>query len=880
MKKSVTFRRGIEITVVVFLLVVAAVVPAAADETSQQELITLRCWGVPIAAMGVESLAKLKILDAFQKKFPYIRPVSDKGLEIPVSTGIGTMDIVPLMQIAGDIPADVMYVNFRMSETYIRNKFLYPLDKYIEGMLGLNIKNGPYLSNDEYLKELKKSPRYDVEMKLRVPEQCWRVIRRVCPYGEDCPYCREWGIKPARKHYHVWAFPQGPLIIVLFYRKDLFREAGLPDRPPETMEELLEWAKKLTNPPEQRYGLQLSRTSLGFSTVSFLYSMGGLLVDQNEEGQWRCVFDSPAAVDAYYYVARLFHEPFTGPNGKTFYSVAGGEVRGGFIKNAMAFWPIDQRFFDQYDPAIWGFGPVPKGSPIPGYPEGKRGSSFNSRMTGIFAGLENNKKKRDAAWKYIQFYDGPEARIIRAKTYVEHGLAKYVQAKQLIAAGYPEYVQQIPKGWTDAYEKTLKDGVPEPYGKNCQMVFQYLSRSVDQIITDKRVKKAVIAGDEERAKKLIAKILKDGVTRSNEKMLDIYTPDQLKKRTTVASIVAVAIFVIFVLVFRKVFKAFDAAQIKDPNAPKGKWQFGRFKWAYIILIPAVGSILLWRYYPLAKGTVMAFQNYNVRGFSEWTGMKNFANVLYNAEFWHSMWVSLKYAILFGLFGFTAPIALAFLLTEVPRGKVLYRTIYYMPAVLTGLLVMYLWRGFYGQFGMINHVINIFVNLLNHIPGVALEEIHQNWLQNPRMAIFCILLPVIWVSMGPGCLIYLAALKTVPEEIYEAADIDGAGIMQKVIHVAIPNIKGLIMINFIGVMVATVKGGGQFALAMTGGGPHTPYGQTEFIGLHIYWQAFGYLNFGAATAMAWILGSMLVGFTVVQLQRLSRMEFRTAGGVGK
>ncbi|KKK53110.1 hypothetical protein LCGC14_3098060, partial [marine sediment metagenome] len=138
----------------------------------------------------------------------------------------------------------------------------------------------------------------------------------------------------------------------------------------------------------------------------------------------------------------------------------------------------------------------------------------------------------------------------------------------------------------------------------------------------------------------------------------------------------------------------------------------------------------------------------------------------------------------------------------------------------------------------------------------------------------------WVSMGPGCLIYLAALKTVPEEIYEAADIDGAGILQKVFHVAVPNIKGLIMINFIGVMVATVKGGGQFALAMTGGGPYTPYGQTEFIGLYIYWQAFGYLNFGMATAMAWILGSMLVGFTVVQLQRLSRMEFRTAGGIGK
>ena len=138
--------------------------------------------------------------------------------------------------------------------------------------------------------------------------------------------------------------------------------------------------------------------------------------------------------------------------------------------------------------------------------------------------------------------------------------------------------------------------------------------------------------------------------------------------------------------------------------------------------------------------------------------------------------------------------------------------------------------------------------------------------------------MIWVGFGPGCLIYLAALRTIPEELYEAADIDGAGVLGKTFHVAVPGIRALIMINFIGVMVAQIKGGSQFVLAMTGGGPYTPYGATEMVGLHIYWQAFGYLRFGHATAMAWVLGSMLVGFTVIQLQRISRVEFRTAGGV--
>ena len=145
-----------------------------------------------------------------------------------------------------------------------------------------------------------------------------------------------------------------------------------------------------------------------------------------------------------------------------------------------------------------------------------------------------------------------------------------------------------------------------------------------------------------------------------------------------------------------------------------------------------------------------------------------------------------------------------------------------------------------------------------------------------MALFFCLLPVVWAGMGPGCLIYLAALKTVPEEIYEAADIDGAGIFHKVKHIAFPGIKGLVMINFVGVMIGTIKGGSEMVLAMTGGGPYTPYGQTEVIGLHIFWQAYGFLRFGAATAMAWVLGSLLIGFTVIQLTRLSRMEFKRAG----
>ena len=210
----------------------------------------------------------------------------------------------------------------------------------------------------------------------------------------------------------------------------------------------------------------------------------------------------------------------------------------------------------------------------------------------------------------------------------------------------------------------------------------------------------------------------------------------------------------------------------DPS--RRGWQFSRYKWAYLILLPAVGTIALWAYYPLARGSIMAFQDYNVRGFTQWIGMENIANVLFDDEFWYAMWVSLKYAGLFVVFGFAAPIALAFLLTEVPRGRLLFRSLYYLPAVLSGVVVIFLWKGFYGSQGMINQVLNVFVGLFNHLPHVHLAEVHTSWLESPQFALFFCLLPIIWAGLGPGCLIYLAALKTVPDDLYEAADIDGAG----------------------------------------------------------------------------------------------------------
>jgi multiple sugar transport system permease protein len=131
--------------------------------------------------------------------------------------------------------------------------------------------------------------------------------------------------------------------------------------------------------------------------------------------------------------------------------------------------------------------------------------------------------------------------------------------------------------------------------------------------------------------------------------------------------------------------------------------------------------------------------------------------------------------------------------------------------------------------------------------------------------------MIWAGMGPGCLIYLAALKGIPDDYYEAADIDGASFIDKVLFVVFPTLKALIIINFVGVFIQSWYGATGNILAMTGGAA-----DTEVVGLHIWYKAFTFLKFGPATAAAWMLGFMLIGFTVHQLRILSRVEFKAAG----
>jgi multiple sugar transport system permease protein len=146
-----------------------------------------------------------------------------------------------------------------------------------------------------------------------------------------------------------------------------------------------------------------------------------------------------------------------------------------------------------------------------------------------------------------------------------------------------------------------------------------------------------------------------------------------------------------------------------------------------------------------------------------------------------------------------------------------------------------------------------------------------FLNDPNMALIWVTIPSVWAGVGGGSLLYLAALKTVSDDLYEAAEIDGAGMWNKLTKVTLPTLMPIILINFVGSFIGLFQSMGNIFL-MTGGGPGE---ETTVLSLVIWRDSFLYLKFGTATATAWVLAALLVGFTVLQLQILSKVEFRRA-----
>jgi multiple sugar transport system permease protein len=272
--------------------------------------------------------------------------------------------------------------------------------------------------------------------------------------------------------------------------------------------------------------------------------------------------------------------------------------------------------------------------------------------------------------------------------------------------------------------------------------------------------------------------------------------------------------------------------------------------AWAFTLPAVFFQFFFGWFPVIFAFVIAFQRYFFVKPPETVGLQNFRDVAADPLTYTTFGNTLYYAFLSLSLTFVIPIFVSILLMEMKRGTIRWMMIlWFIPVASTAGIAI--WKYLYHpRLGLLNGLL------------VALHLPPQQWLDDPRLAMFCLVLPAL-VLFGPG-LIYIAALQSIPEELYEAAELEGAGFFTKIRTVTLPRLRPIISMMLIFSLIGSMQ---VFELPyiMTGGGPG--YSTTTVV-IHLFNLAFASYNLGKATALAIVLFGVIMVMVMVQ-RRLFR-----------
>lgn len=267
-------------------------------------------------------------------------------------------------------------------------------------------------------------------------------------------------------------------------------------------------------------------------------------------------------------------------------------------------------------------------------------------------------------------------------------------------------------------------------------------------------------------------------------------------------------------------------------------------WFYLFISPWIIGFLVFTAGPMVASVVISFMRWELLSPPEFVGLNNWAAMFKDALFWQSLKVTSIYTV------FNVPVALTFafllalLMNVRVRGISFFRTLYYLPSLVSGVAVAMLWMWLLNpKFGLINWLLSLV--------GIAGPE----WIYSKTWVIPSFVMMNLW-GVGTSMVIFLAGLQSVPGELYEAAELDGAGSLRKLWNVTIPIVSPVILFNLIIGMINSFQVFTQ-AYVMTAGGPGNA---SLFYVLYLYRNAFQYFQMGYASALAWVLFVIIAFFT--------------------
>jgi multiple sugar transport system permease protein len=269
--------------------------------------------------------------------------------------------------------------------------------------------------------------------------------------------------------------------------------------------------------------------------------------------------------------------------------------------------------------------------------------------------------------------------------------------------------------------------------------------------------------------------------------------------------------------------------------------------AYLFLLPALIAFGFFAWYPILSSIQMSFHDVSLTGPSEWVGLRNYELMLKDPAFevvWTNM---LEYTTWSLMLGFFVPVVIAILVREMRRGNSFFRVVYFLPTVVPAAVAVIIWRFIYDPDGGVAN------ELLKQL-GVA----RQLWLQDAALAKPALIAVMTWAGFGTTTLIYLASLQDISTELYEAAELDGATPLQRVLRISLPHLYPVMSLMFI-LQIITVVQVFTEPFLLTNGGPGR---ETLTPAMNIYNRAFIRMDMGYASVWSVTMIVVLAVFSII------------------
>lgn len=284
------------------------------------------------------------------------------------------------------------------------------------------------------------------------------------------------------------------------------------------------------------------------------------------------------------------------------------------------------------------------------------------------------------------------------------------------------------------------------------------------------------------------------------------------------------------------------------------WRRRESLMAYVFVAPALVHLLVFVVGMMVASAVISAMQWDLLSPPRFVGFQNYANLLGDGLFWLTIRNTFYFVLLTIPTGIACSLALALAVNTKLKGIALFRAAYFVPFVVSMVAVAVVWRWIYSpDYGLLNWFLGLF----------GVDKV--NWLGDSRFAMIAVAVMFVWKSLGWNMTLFLAGLQTIPQHLYEAAELDGANAWRRFRHITWP----LLTPTTFFVTVTTMIGNFQVFDAiylMTRGGPGR---STEVYNYLLYNHAFKFFNMGTAAAMAWMLCALLGVLVVIQFRVLGR-----------